>query len=192
MNQTRSQIWVFVIVMLAGVIAWDRWSVMRAAEDSLQEVVNQTDEIQKKLKQIQSLRDRPTVIASTASSPDEVLQLIESARGAAGWQPRNIIAQQPQIPRRIDRSDYLQRATELRIQSVTLPSLVTFCRELTTDEPGAAAGRRVSRILLRPTRQARIGVKPDQVSSDGSTQEVWDVDLTLTQTIYSPKSQNES
>ncbi|MEM6689192.1 MAG: hypothetical protein AAF664_07185, partial [Planctomycetota bacterium] len=185
MNHRRSQLWICIIVVLGILIAWDRWTALRSAENSLQNVVDQTDEIRKTLRRIEGLRDRPTVVASSASSPDEMIQLIESARVAAGWQPGNIISQQPQVPRRIDRSDYLQRATELRIRSVSLASLMNFCSGLIADDPNSSVGKRVSRILVRPTNESQIGVKPSNVSGGES----WDVDLTLTQTIYSPKSQ---
>ena len=89
--------------------------------------------------------------------------------------PSGKLSQDPLEPRQIDRTQYKELKTIIKLAPSTLPKIVTFCDALRDEDTGSV----VSDLKLTPPTN----------TGNSAGQEVWEATLTLTQTIYSPKSE---
>ncbi|MEZ6192073.1 MAG: hypothetical protein R3C45_12415 [Phycisphaerales bacterium] len=123
-------------------------------------------------RQIQALRDQPTLADDHALQKDDMTRRIANAAAAASLEEKRLIAIEHQTARRIGRSAYLEEPTRLTFKDVTLRQVLTTLDALTNDD----SRMHVSRLRLTAPRQ------------DTST-ESWTVDATVTYLIYEPAEQ---
>jgi hypothetical protein len=120
--------------------------------------------------EIERLNNAPRIASLEMESPDEISQRITSALKRLKSSATSLQSVDPQPPRRIAKSEYQIRATEVELGQVKLSDLARFITALTKD----GQGLEVRDIVLSETRTA------------SKTSETWTARLTLTQVIYSP------
>jgi len=148
-----------------------RASRLRAA-DAIRNV-QPCRELATRIKQLQAGPQRADL---QSRSETELSRKIESAAEAVGL-PRNYIVRiDPGEPRRVAESDYKDQSTEVEIRTVTLKQLVAFVDSITSD-----TGIQVNFVWL---------TSPAPQTSAVHSAEKWNVQLTLTNLIFAPKSRS--
>lgn len=159
-----------MLLLLAITAAWaGRWQAdqKRQAERAASDLAEAT----RIAAQLEQLRAEPTVVASKDLEIKELGQIIESAAKKVLLADGAISNVYPRGPRPVGDTPYIERATDIKVQQVTLAQLSGFLYYLSHD-----AGLNVRDLRLNvPRRQAR----PDQ----------WDADVTLTYMLYAPQEQ---
>ena len=89
--------------------------------------------------------------------------------------PSGKLSQDPLEPKQIDRTQYKELKTIIKLAPSTLTKIVKFCDALRDEDTGSVVS------------QLKLAVPSGSVNN--AKQEAWDATLTLTQTIYSPKSE---
>lgn len=120
-------------------------------------------------RQIQALRDQPTIADDRALQKDDMTRRIANAAAAAALDEKRLIAIEHQTARRIGRSAYLEEPTRLTFKDVTLRQVLTTLDTLTNDD----SRMHVSRLRLTAPRR-------------DTNSEFWNVDATVTYLIYEP------
>jgi hypothetical protein len=172
MNATRKRLLMGGVITLLGVMALLEWSETRSAASRLATDRETLLELQDKLRDIRQFADTPRVAALELESPDRILNRIYAALEEAGLPERTLANQSPFRPQRIGRSDFKLRRVEIQLKPATLPKIVAFCQALRDESTGSVV------------RDLRI----DQPQRQGE-RETWSSQLTLTQIIFSPKSE---
>ncbi|MCA9234849.1 MAG: hypothetical protein KDA44_05235 [Planctomycetales bacterium] len=164
-----------LLATLAGTAVWacawrygERRTAFRETQASLQRCTGLAA-------QIRILRDRPDQAASESRSEQALAEAIERAVKEAGVGIQQIARIEPQPPRRVGETDYLEHATAVQLDGVTLAQLATW---LTRLKQGDLQQLRVS--------SARI-VAPFQ-TTESAGPETWNVEVTLTYLVYLPKN----
>lgn len=165
-------------VMLAGFVALSIWSYLQlkqnrgasaAAAASLQECRELAG-------QIHDLRAQPLRAGLWAHSRTELAERIEESANNAQVPFAHVMRIDPLGARRIDNTAYLQQATSVQLESITLKQLVTLVSSLTESD----GGLQVPAIRLLVSKNAPR-------ASTGA--EIWDAEVTLTYLIFSPTSE---
>ncbi len=125
------------------------------------------------IREMHALANQPRIASLALESPQEILERVAEAQAAADMPPESLISVAPSVPTRIASSDYQQRSTSLVLQSLPLAKLATFIRALDANQDG---------MLVRD-----LSLTPADTDASVAT-ELWNARLTLTQLIYSPKS----
>ena len=145
--------------------AWQASAAYAAARADSDDCRRLADEIAK-------LRGRPKPAGLEADSPEVIAERVEAASQAAGLPPRALQRVEPQAPARVERTSYRQRITRIALRRVTLAQLAAFCYHLSDDQRGWT----VRDLTLTP--------EADEQGSAGD--ELWSVEVALTQLIFSP------
>ncbi len=132
------------------------------------------DEITSKLSDIDRISQAPKVAALKLESPDEITNRVSAARQSAGLPQSALLEEQPLDPTRIARTDFEVRTTNVKLASTTLGQLIAFCDALNDEETGT---------MIRD-----LTLTVPQNGAGGGKQEKWNVQLVLTQMIFSPTS----
>lgn len=180
MNETsatamRQRILIGAALGVMGVYAFFSVLDARSASVRLSTVHGELNEVKKKLREIESLSAAPSVAALESEPPGALNDRIDTALKKAGLPPSGKLSQDPLEPRQIDRTQYKELKTIIKLAPATLPKIVTFCDALRDEDTGSV----VSDLSLSPPTN----------SGNNARQELWGATLTLTQTIYSPKSE---
>jgi type II secretory pathway component PulM len=125
--------------------------------------------------QIKLLRQKPDRAAASSRSEQSLAEAIEKSTAAAGLARDQIARIDPQPPRRAGDTDYLEHATTVQIDAVRLDQLAQAMQALRS-----MAGLDQLRVAAM-----RISTPYQAASSEGP--ETWNVELTLTYYVYSPK-----
>ena len=124
-----------------------------------------------RIAEIQSVADAPRVAALDIESPDEIVIRINAAVQQARLPRDPVVSQTTSEPQRIGRSDFSSRTVEIKLKSATVEQIVAFCDALKDESTGSVVR---DLTLYNP-------------KSSGN-RETWESQMTLTQTIFSPKS----
>jgi len=122
--------------------------------------------------EIGSAQRSPQRASLTTWSQDDLGTAVESAAADARLARDRVLRIDPQAPKRLGKTDYLEQATEVELSAVTLRQLVDFLF--------AVAGR---------DDQLEIGtlrMRAPHEKGDSASPETWLADVVLTQRIYAP------
>jgi type II secretory pathway component PulM len=125
--------------------------------------------------QITLLRQKPDRAAASSRSEQSLAEAIEKSTAAAGLVREQIARIEPQPPRRAGDTDYLEHATMVQIDAVRLDQLAQAIQAL----------RGVAGLDQLRVSAMRISAPYQAPSIEGP--ETWNVELTLTYFVYSPK-----
>ena len=172
------------VVGLYGASAfWDVASARRGLDDALRD----GREVRRGLATLRRRGPAATAVAPVVDqSPADIARRIESALSEADLGPGALVRQTPGALRRIGRTDYRRRRTEITLAGVTLEQTVRFCDALGDDPTG---GGRVTGLRLKVPEDDR-GEDYRRVGNDRRRvgPERWDAELILTRVVYSPTS----
>ncbi len=146
----------------------------QSAAQRLQLAQDDLAEVSRKLDDIKRLQTGPKVAALQLESPAEITNRVDLARQKAGLPQASLLKTQPQEPKRIERSDFEVRSTDIDLSAASLPQIYAFCVALHDEETSTV----IRDITLNEPRNGGAGGR----------QEKWESQLVLTQMIFSPKS----
>lgn len=173
-NSKPSRSWLWAALLVTSLLTlW--WSVFeyRSKVRQIDQEMASLDECRELATKISTWNRRPTVATLDVTSPEKLTQQITSCIRTAAIPKSSLLSISPGETSQISGSDYRQRITAVRLRSVTLAGLADLQQAL-----DAGNG-----LYLR---DVRLTVADSNASNDA---ERWDALLTLTQLIYSPKSQ---
>lgn len=173
-ESTRRRVLIGVAIAILAVYAlvsvWD----VGAATKRLAAAEADFAELQTKLAQMEQWKDAPRVAALEIESPSQITNRISAARESAGLPQSSLMREQPSAPQRIGRTDFELRSTTIQLSASTLSQIMAFCDALRDEQSGTLV------------RDLRLSVPQNGVGAAGG--EVWEAEMTLTQTIFSPKA----
>jgi hypothetical protein len=105
-------------------------------------------------------------------SQDDLGTVVEKAAADAQLPPDRVLRIDPQPPKRLGRTDYLEQATEVELMNTTLRQLVDFLYNVTRNDDQLE----VATLRLRMPHDGADATKP----------ELWLADVVLAQRIYAP------
>ena len=185
----RSPLVAGLLLALAAALAigW-AWERRAAAADAARQAATEADEAERIAADFRAMRDVPVVAAVTQQSPREIADRVAAAMAAAELPDGVLRRVQPSPqPVRVPDTDYVVRTTQIELDGVTLEGVVRFGQAL----EDASQGMVIRRLrLLTPLTVGEVGPASDAAaaaaSAGGDGDERWIVELTLTQTIFSP------
>lgn len=163
-----------LLVGMAAVVCWSYWSRIQAEQRLSEEAAN-TREIHQVADRIQALRQSKQRALLQFKPSDELNRLLDEWTQQVSIPPEKLVRIDPQVPRRIGDTAYLEQVTELEVFQVPLPKLIQLAQLAETQE----LGLKLASIRISP---------PRSIPSNGDEQELWNAELALTYLIYSPKS----
>ena len=161
------------ILVLAAYAVFGIWDVA-AANQRLTAAEEDFAEVKAKLSQMEQWKDAPRVAALEIESPSQITNRISAARQAAGLPQSSLMREQPSAPQRIGRTDFELRSTTIELSASTLTQILKFCDSLRDEQSGT---------LVRDLR-----LSTPQGGAGSGSGELWGAEMTLTQTIFSPKA----
>lgn len=171
MNATSKRILVGVAIILLGIYAatsiTDTWSAADRLELDRQDLA----ELKQKLGEIEQVSDAPRIAALEIESPDEIVNRINAALDKAGVPSKLLANQTPLQAQRIGQSDFKLRRVDITLNAATTQQIVAFCDALKDESTGSVVR---DLQLSEPRRRGQV--------------ETWNSQMTLTQVIFSPKS----
>lgn len=163
-----------LLVGALGATCWSFWSRSQA-EQRLNEELANTTAVQRVAQRIQSLRQSKQRALLQSKPSDELNRMLDEWTRQVAIPPEKLVRIDPQEPRRVGDTAYLEQVTELEVFQVPLSKLVQLAQVAETQETGLKlASMRISPPRSNPTK-------------DGE-EELWNAELALTYLIYSPKS----
>ncbi len=177
LGMKRILVWATMLLLgiAFGVTGWNEY---RSAAASLTAKKAELLESERIVQQIKSSATKPRLASLNLESLQQISHRVAEAANRASVPTNRLASITPYPPVRILDSAYQQRATELNLKAVTLPTLAAFASNLQDD----ASGLVIRDVNLSPM----LANSSIETGHDGL--ERWDVRLTLTQMIYSPTS----
>ena len=160
---------VLVLAMFAASSLWD----VRLSQHQLDEARSDLREVREKLSEIAKLRTRRPVAALEMVPPASLSERVSRALGDANLVGSALLEVEPGPAVRIDPSEFKLRSTKIRLAPIRIEQTLQFCDTLQDDETGSV----VRDLILKEPRAATT-----------DADELWEVELVLTQMIYSPTS----
>lgn len=171
MNPTTRRLLIGTAIVLLGLYAASSISSAWTAANRLDRQRDDLEQLRRMLAEIEQVSDAPRVAALELEAPDQILNRITGALKTAGLSPNLLANQTPLQPQRIGRTDFTLRRVEIELDAATAEQIVAFCDALRD----ASTGSLVRDLqLFNPRRTGRS--------------ETWNSQMTLTQVIFSPKS----
>jgi type II secretory pathway pseudopilin PulG len=121
---------------------------------------------------IQAAKQTPHRARLETGSLDDLSTAIENAAASAQLARERVLRIDPQAPKRLGKTDYMEQATEVELTEVTLPQIINFIYEV---------GGRDEQL-----RTDTLRLRMPHVSTESTTEELWLADVILTQRIYAP------
>lgn len=122
--------------------------------------------------EIRSLKLSPQTAKTENWSQDDLSSAIEASAAGAQLDRDRILRIDPQAPRRLAKTDYVEQATEVELSDVSMRQLVDFLFGISDRDD--------------QLENATLRLRVPHSTEDGNTAELWSTDLILTQRIYSP------
>ena len=174
MNTVRSRAWLAwgLVVSLIGFLAWSGsyCSLRKAAAD---EALENWNACRRLAAEIVTLRQQPSLatlearpVASLTRHVDDVASKLQIPASAI----RRI---DPDLPRRVEKTNYREQRTQIELRDVTVQQLVSLLLGIIDQDPEV----RVTSLTLRAPRNEPSGIR-----------ESWHAEITLTYFIFSPTS----
>jgi len=117
------------------------------------------------------LKKKPELISGTMSSTAQIAQSVEAAMQDAAIPAVNLVRIEPRSAIRLEKTPFLQQPSHLELRDVTMEQMIRFLHVLSTRNRLEATDLR-----LHAPRAVPVDSGP----------EIWNVELVLTNTIYSP------
>ncbi|MCO8121760.1 hypothetical protein NHH03_08430 [Stieleria sp. TO1_6] len=171
MNATGKRILVGTAILMLGLYALASVRGVWSAADRLQLDRQDLAELRQKLGEIRRVADAPAVVALDLEPADSIVNRIDAALQKADLPPQMLANQTPMQPQRMGQSDFMLRKVDIKLNATSVAKIVAFCDALKDETTGS-----VVRDLQLYDPQRSGG------------QETWKSQLTLTQVIFSPKS----
>lgn len=168
MSKHKSILRAAVIAFLAMVSLWSYWQMATAKTTCMlahKDLVTCNDLVER----IQNLQIQPTKVAGEERQSSETTGLIERAARSAGMSSQNLVSITPAPPKRIEKSAYRKKNTQVSLRDITLKQLADYLYILST-----------SPQPLHP-ESVRISTKSNQDAGN-----LWQVELDLNYLIYDP------
>lgn len=171
MNTSRSYVWCVFLAMMLGLggCFWYE-STNRAHLDLVSRNLESCRALATK---ISELRQSPSHARASTRSTDDLASVIEKAAADAQLARDRVVRIDPQPPKRVAKSDYLDQTTEVELLNINLRQLVSFLFNLAASD----SGLNVSTLRLQVPH-----------SDNADSAETWLADIVLTQRIYAPTS----
>lgn len=164
-------------VALLATGAWLSFEHFSAGKTRFEDSQRNLNSVAALTSQIEILRQKPDRAAAQSQSAQALAEAVEKSAATAGVAQERVARIEPQQPRRAGDTDYLEHATVVALDGVTLRQLAELLKSLRASGPGLDQ-LRVSNLRISA---------PYQVRDEGST-ETWNLELTLTYFVYSPKT----
>ena len=176
MHETIQKTALLVMAVGIGALAVG-WLSFSQARSGYEDVTRNTMRLERISKEVQELRELASQVASnegeTSLEPSTWI-----AMGSSVGINQNQMAEITEIPvQAIPNSEYDRHSTLIRLDNITLASLVSFLQKVHEDIPGMRTE------LVRFTDPA-----PNASSSGQPQDERWKVNLLLTQLVFNAKS----
>jgi hypothetical protein len=166
-----------LILTVLGVAGWFSFAHFSEARQQFTDAVQDLEQSTALAEQITLLRQKPDRAVTQSRSEQALAEAIEKSAIAAGVARERVARIEPQQPRRAGDSDYLEHATVVQLDGVTLAQLAATLTSLRASGAGHDQ-LRVSALRISAPYQA--------AASAGA--EPWNVELSLSYFIYSPKT----
>ena len=150
-----------------GRLSAARGRTLRAMAD-LRECGRLADEIKK-------LSEQPERASLNEIREQELTGRIEALAKQIGIEAKQILRIDPEPPRRVGETAYMEKPTRLELERVTLPTLVRFLHELGVE----VESLRVKDLRLQAPHGEEVGDR-------------WRSEVTLSYLLYSPETKKES
>jgi hypothetical protein len=122
--------------------------------------------------QIQNAQQAPQRASLDTWSQDDLGSAVENAASEAQLRRDRILRIDPQSPKRLGKTDYLEQATEVELSAVTLRQLVDFLFAVQARDDQLGIGT--------------LRLRMPHGNSGEQSPETWLADVVLTQRIYAP------
>ena len=155
--------------LLAGV-AWTGYDRLRATQHLRSDRQNllQCQQVADKIRTLRHQKQR----AQLKSKPtDELNRRLDAWAAEAGVEPARLVRIEPQEPRRVGDTNYLEQVTELELTGVPLAQIVKLAQLAESSETGL----QLTSLRMSPPRTV-------------AEEELWNAELALTYFIYAPKT----
>lgn len=163
-----------ILVGMVGVCAWSYFH-RGAAANRLETDLDNLAVCQHTAEKISHLRQQKQRAQLQTKPTSELNRKIETWAGEVGIEPKRLARVEPQEPRRVGDTQYLEQVTELELMGVTLEQVVRLAQLA----EGSDEGMKFNSLRISPPRSA--------APAEGEP-EMWNAEVALTYLIYSPKS----
>jgi hypothetical protein len=165
------------IVAALAVPCWFSWQHYSEGRESFLAAQHELNQSASLANQIILLRQKPDRAAAQSRSEQSLAEVIEKSATASRVSRDKVARVEPQQPRRAGESDYLEHATLVQLDGVTLAQLASTLSTLRSSGAGLEQ-LRVSALRISAPYQAAASQGPES----------WNVELTLSYFVYSPKT----
>lgn len=172
MNVTTKRLLAVGAIILLGLYAASNVTKAWSAAGRLELDRYDLRELQQKLRDIDQVSSVPRVAALELEASDRIVNRLNDACKQAGISNDLLSNQTPFQPQRIGQSDFKLRRVEIKLKAATIAQIVAFCDALKDESTGSVVR---DLQLYEPQRSGRT--------------ESWKSQMTLTQVIFSPKSE---
>lgn len=162
---------------LSGALLWMvwAWTSLESSRSAASSGQSQLAACQRLAIAIQQNRTLPKRASQEASSATDLTRRIEEASQRARLPTENLVRIEPQPAQRVGETSYKAQPTRIELREATLRQLVPFLLALSDEE----SGLQVTDLRL---------VEPRQTATLATFGETWNVEVTLTQLVFSPKT----
>lgn len=173
----RIWIWVLAVgyglaISALGVGGWYWWS----SQQAYRELQDQIHDCQDFVREIQTLRQRPSQAVVRPVSTATVTQQLENAVRVIGLSADCLRSIEPQAAARIENSTYKLQTIRVTLSPLSISQSSQVFQALLTEEPALTI--------------SHLSYQSPSFSNDLSDRELWQVEITLTYRIYDPKVQS--
>jgi hypothetical protein len=160
------------LLLVAGWLSYGHYVGAQTTFDDAQQELQQAVGL---VQQIEVLREKPDRARVESRSEQALAEAIEKSAAGSGVDRERIARIEPQQPRRAGDTEYLEHATVVQFDGITLAQLAQAVQALR-----GVAG-------LDQLRVSTLRVSALYQAGEGGGPENWNVELTLTYFVYSPK-----
>jgi hypothetical protein len=163
----KSAFWIGAVVCLGGSYWYAAGTTARlaTASDNLQLCEQLAQEIR-------AAQKSPQHASLETWTQDDLGTAVESAAADAKLARDRVLRIDPQAPKRLGKTDYLEQATEVELLAVPLRQLVDFLFVVSSHDDQLA----INTLRMRVPHEEK----------ENSADETWLADIVLTQRIYAP------
>lgn len=166
-----------VVLLILLAIAGNSYLRMYGKSHQLAETSSVIRQTRNFAQQIRLLRTQPDHAAIASQSERALAEEIENSASDAGISQSHIARIEPQSPRRLRDSSYMEHDTMLRLEGITLRQLAQLSNHL--KQLSASIG---------PIYVSALRIDEPSRREQDRNSEHWNVDLTLTYYVYAPTS----
>lgn len=168
----------FLVTLVLIILVWFAYAGMASNRQQFAEASEELEQAARLAHQIELLRSKPDQATLESHSQRALAKAIEQSASEVGIKPTRIARIEPQAARRAGDSSYMEHATLVHLESVTLKQLALLADRLR--QLDASLGQLHITTL-------RIDA-PYQQDADSPSAEAWNIEFTLTYFVYSPKN----